>query len=234
MAQLSPKSTDHVITDPPYENNAHTGQIAARAESRNRHLTTAGTYSGLSFPAITQWQRHLYAREFVRLSRGWIIVFCQVDAVGLWREALEAAGAKWRRACAWVKPNAMPQFSGDRPGQGEEHFCCAWAGESGSKWNGGGKIGLYFHPIPRGDKRFHETQKPFSLMVEILEDFTNEGELVLDPFAGSGTTLIASKALNRRFIGFETNPEYCKVANERITSPDSLPERFQGSQLPLL
>jgi site-specific DNA-methyltransferase (adenine-specific) len=117
---------------------------------------------------------------------------------------------------------------------GEEHFVCVWCSPTRSEWNGGGKIGLYFHPIPRGDKRYHETQKPFSLMVEILEDFTNPGQLVMDPFAGSGTTLIAAKALGRKFLGVEAHPEYCKVANERILDPMSLPERFRGSQMVLL
>ena len=48
----------------------------------------------------------------------------------------------------------------------------------------------------------------------------NEGDVVLDPFAGSGTTLIAAKELGRRYVGIEINPEYVQIINRRLGSPD--------------
>lgn len=233
MKSLGAKSIDHLISDPPYEDSAHHDQVAARRAQRNRHLESVEKQE-LSFEPLTDETRVLYALEMVRVTRGWVLVFCQAEAVGKWKAALEYAGATYKRTCAWVKPNAMPQFSGDRPGQGYEQFVCAWCSPGRSVWNGGGKIGLYFHAIPRGNDRYHETQKPFGLMAEMIEDFTNPGQIILDPFAGSGTTLIAAKALGRRFLGIEQNPEYAKIANERILDPASLPERFRGSQLALL
>jgi len=64
--------------------------------------------------------------------------------------------------------------------------------------------------------RLHETQKPISLMEELTRDFTDPGELVCDPFAGSGTTGVACKHLGRRFVGWERDPKYYAIALQRI------------------
>lgn len=63
----------------------------------------------------------------------------------------------------------------------------------------------------------HPTQKPIKLIRYLIKASTNEDDLVLDCFAGSGTTLVASKQLNRNFIGFEISKEYCDIANKRLS-----------------
>jgi len=62
----------------------------------------------------------------------------------------------------------------------------------------------------------HETQKPLGLMELLLETFTTDGQVVIDPFMGSGTTGVACKNLNRNFIGIELDEEYFKIAKKRI------------------
>jgi len=62
----------------------------------------------------------------------------------------------------------------------------------------------------------HPTQKPLSLCAKFIYASSNEGEIVLDPFVGSGTTCVAAKALGRKFIGIEIKPKYYKLANSRI------------------
>ena len=64
--------------------------------------------------------------------------------------------------------------------------------------------------------RFHPTQKPVGLFGRILDDYSDENNLILDPFLGSGTTAVACKHLKRNFIGIEISPEYCKIAEERL------------------
>ena len=64
--------------------------------------------------------------------------------------------------------------------------------------------------------KHHPTQKPVSLMEYMIKTYTNEGETVLDFCAGSGTTGVACKNLNRNFIGIELDPEYFKIAEKRI------------------
>lgn len=66
--------------------------------------------------------------------------------------------------------------------------------------------------------RFHPTQKPVSLFKKIIEDYSKGGDNVLDPFMGSGTTVVACKQLNRNFIGIEISEKYCKVAEERLNN----------------
>jgi len=66
------------------------------------------------------------------------------------------------------------------------------------------------------DKRVHPTQKPVRLFYRILEDFTNENDLILDPFMGSGTTLIAAQKLGRKAIGIEIDKHYCDIAIKRL------------------
>ena len=62
----------------------------------------------------------------------------------------------------------------------------------------------------------HPTQKPLKIIERIIKTSSKEAMTVLDPFMGSGTTALACKQLNRKFIGFEISPEYCKIANERL------------------
>lgn len=66
------------------------------------------------------------------------------------------------------------------------------------------------------DYRVHPTQKPLVLMKRLIATFTKEGDTILDPFAGSGTTLVAAKQMNRQYLGIEINPDYCKIAEQRL------------------
>lgn len=70
----------------------------------------------------------------------------------------------------------------------------------------------------RGIRRLHPTQKPISLMQEIIEQFTKTGETVFDPFMGSGTTGVACVRTGRKFIGVELDQDLFKIASERIRS----------------
>lgn len=70
----------------------------------------------------------------------------------------------------------------------------------------------------RGSKREHPTQKPTELMVEIIKDYTNEEDIILDPFMGSGTTLVAAKQLGRKAVGIEINKTYCDIAIDRLNN----------------
>ena len=66
------------------------------------------------------------------------------------------------------------------------------------------------------EKRYHPTQKPVALIRWILNKYTRENDIVLDPFCGSGSILVACKQLNRRFIGIDKESKYCKIARMRL------------------
>ena len=74
--------------------------------------------------------------------------------------------------------------------------------------------------LSKGEGGLHPTQKPVKLMQTLIELTTQKGHLVIDPFAGSGSTLVAAKLLERRYIGFELNPEYVKVCKTRLEPVD--------------
>ncbi len=208
LAVLPPKSADVVITDPPYEAEAHTSQ---RLVARAGHLEV----EPLTFPPITEDERSASATEMVRLARRWVLVFCQVEAAMKWRLALEAAGAVYKRTCVWVKPDGKPQYSGDRPGIGYESIVACHA-PGRSTWNGGGSHGVFIVNKGGDPRTGHQTQKPEALMELLVRLFSNRGELVLDPFAGSGTTGVAAIRNGRRFLGWELNPVYVAMAKRRL------------------
>jgi site-specific DNA-methyltransferase (adenine-specific) len=74
------------------------------------------------------------------------------------------------------------------------------------------------------DERLHETQKPLELMRYLIRLTTREGQTVLDPFIGSGTTAVAARSLNRRYIGFEIREDHWRVAQARIAKEEATTE----------
>ena len=66
------------------------------------------------------------------------------------------------------------------------------------------------------DKRYHPTQKPSELIQMLIEQYSNEGDIILDPFLGSGTTAVACVNTNRHYIGFELDPQYYDIACKRL------------------
>jgi len=75
----------------------------------------------------------------------------------------------------------------------------------------------------------HVAQKPVELLELLIEESTNEGDLVLDPFVGSGTTAVACRLLNRDYIGIEISEEYCKIAEARLKNIPQRLETFGGA-----
>lgn len=207
---------DHVIMDPPYEDVMH--KAKAKANGRGRSLRTDGgtVLRALSFDGVDELRPEVTGPLVDRCS-GWFIAFCSPEGIAPWRDAIELAGARYKRACFYCKSDAAPQLNGQGPAFAVEPFVTAWCGRGVSRWNGGGSRNYFIHRT-NGSERDgrHETEKPVSLMAEIVAKFTNRGELVFDPFMGSGTTGVACVRLGRRFAGVEKNPAHFEVAVERI------------------
>ena len=92
---------------------------------------------------------------------------------------------------------------------------CKWYDESNKVENiiRPGHMGIK-KIIPSADE--HPTQKPLELMKWFITLHSEEGNIILDPFCGSGTTCVAAKQLGRKYIGIEISPEYCKIAEDRL------------------
>jgi len=221
-------AVDAVVTDPPYEKEAHAPM------RRTQKSIKSGIIDTLDFAPITDDLRILLPHWCATNCRGWLLAFCQVEAVALWRDAMVTGGVKYKRGMAWVKPDSCPQFNGQGPAQGYECIATAWCGLGASRWNAGGKRGVYTHNT-NGPQRegSHPTEKPVSLMTELLCDFTTDCASILDPFMGSGTTGVAAAKLGRSFIGIELDPDYFDVACRRIDKALRQPQLFARSPAPV-
>jgi len=223
LPTLPEKSVAHVITDPPYSEHTHakvrrggsvhTPDNETPGEPKRAVISSAAV---LGFDALTGGQRQACAVQFARLVSRWVLAFSDQEGAQPWMIANIEAGLQHVRIGQWVKIGATPQFTGDRPATGCEAIVIAHP--PGRKhWNGGGSHAVWTHAIASGD-RDHTTQKPVPLMLELVELFTDDAEIVLDPFAGSGTTGVACLRLGRRFIGIEKDARYAAIARERLAA----------------
>ena len=231
LQTLPDASVDHVITDPPYSHE-HTHSKARRSgvsapslDGSGRTVACSGSRTAaLGFDAITQGERLAVSSLVKRLCKRWALVFSDIEFSHAWTDSLRSAGLDYCRTGVWVKLNATPQFTGDRPASGVEGITIAHA-KGRKRWNGGGTHAVWTHAIELnrggGTPRLHTTQKPLPLMSEIVELFTDANNVILDPFAGSGTTGVAALRLGRRFIGIERDPKYAAVARERLAAEEA-------------
>jgi site-specific DNA-methyltransferase (adenine-specific) len=216
MRGLSDKSVDHVIADPPYSEHVHSKQWQGSALTRKGAARCSTRFAEIGFSHLTADGRAALASSYARIAKRWVIVFCDLEGIAEWIAALRGAGLDYARACIWDKVDSSPQFTGDRPASAAECFVCAHR-PGKKRWNAGGKRNVYRVPVNGNTgAKDHPTQKPLLLMRQILEDFTDPGELILDSHAGSGTTGAACLELGRRFIGWELDPKHYATASKRL------------------
>ena len=211
---------DHLITDPPYE------QISHDATGKIRRNDGSAAPEALTFDGIDNLRA-----DVVKLAKencsGWGIFFCTTEGVALWRDEIERQGVKYKTPCIWVKPDAMPKFNGQGPSHGHECMVTSWCGSGYSVWNGGGRRGVFTHMVNPSDRDGeHKTEKPVSLMMELVSLFTQPGEIVGDPFMGSGTTGIACIRLGRRFVGCEIDEKYFDLSCRRLEKATKQTDMF--------
>jgi DNA modification methylase len=241
LPTLPDGAVHHVITDPPYSRVVHS---SVRSSGRNTHPDVAEFSCrtrrtvDLGFDHLSPALRRFCSRQFARLTTRWTLAFSDVESCWMWRHSLIAAGLDYVRTCEWRRIGGAPQFSGDRPASGFETITCAH--QRGRKeWNGGGHAGswdgiVYEEPIVANRKgqqgsRLHKTQKPLAMMEAIISDFSDPGDIILDPFCGSGTTGVACLRLGRRFIGIEqcpradvpNDPDYFGIAVARLEAEEA-------------
>ncbi len=217
------KPFGHVICDPPYEAKLHQAQNSL---SKIKRVDGRDNLKNLNFEPIDAI-RDKFVASANKCCVGWFIAFCTVEGVWKWSEEINSSSMKYKRACVWIKPDSTPQLNGQCPAQGAECFVTAWCGSGHSRWNAGGKRGVYRHIVNPSDRHgAHPTEKPWRLFAEILQDFTQSNETILDPFMGSGTTLVACQKLGRKGTGIELDPDYFEVACKRVDEAARQPDLF--------
>lgn len=211
MLELLPTlgPVDHIVSDPPYEDELH------KAMGKIRRNDGREMVQDLGFDGVNA-DRAAIAAACVSASSGWLILFTLAEGVRAWRDDIQAAGGKWDTTLVWVKPDASPRFNGQGAARGFENAITAWCGKGHRSWNSGGKRGVYSHLVNHGRQGEHPTEKPVPLMAEIIADFTKPGQLVCDPFCGSGSTGVAAVKHGRRFVGIERDPKWFDLSCRRI------------------
>lgn len=202
----------HVISDPPYEQRMQ----ALHADFKLRRKDGGPQRKALNFESIVDL-RAPFLDAVKLLNDGWLLAFCNVEGVGEWRAEILARGMKFKTTCIWNKPDATPKLNGQGPALSYECITTTWCGKGHAKWNGGGKRGVFTHCTNNAERHgTHPTEKPVSLMKELVSLFSSPGETILDPFMGSGTTGVACVKLGRKFIGIERDQTYFQIACSRI------------------
>jgi site-specific DNA-methyltransferase (adenine-specific) len=217
----------HCIMDAPYSARVHEN---ART-SRRRDLPDVAEFTCRTKRRLEMGFEHLNGRTRRAVAqwcgqhvRRWTLAFSDVESSWLWRISLSAAGLNYRRTGEWDRLGGAPQFNGMEPAPASEHITiCHRTGKR--RWNGGGRCARWSHAVvanrlgQRGS-RIHPTQKPIGLMLDLIDDFTDPRDLIVDPFAGSGTTLVAAIRRGRRAIGIERDPSFFDDAIARLRAEE--------------
>jgi site-specific DNA-methyltransferase (adenine-specific) len=217
-----PESVDVVISDPPYDARAHRNGMRGKCAAELKKAALVASISETHIKGFDPLDDPgKLGRNLLGITKRWVLCFCTIEMVGDFASGV--GPTQWIRGGIWVKPDPTPQFSGDRPGVFGD--CIAIMHRKGRKrWNGGGHAARWRHAteshFSAKDVRVHPTQKPIGLMLELVRLFSDPGELVWDPYCGSGTTGVACLRLGRRFLGHEMQPRYAKVAAERLAAEE--------------
>jgi site-specific DNA-methyltransferase (adenine-specific) len=224
LASLPAGAADLLLTDPPYssggmmrgdrQQDPKIKYVQNGSENHDRLISFSGDsrdQMGWLF-WVGAW---LHGAQQVLGPGAISAFFCDWRQLAAAIHALQAGGVVWRGVVPWHKPNA-------RPVQGRWSNMCEYLvwGTKGPRALDvlGPKAfpGMFTAIAPSGTEREHITQKPLSLMQSLVE-IVPSGGLVLDPFMGSGTTLIAAKTMGRRAIGVEIDEQNCEIAARRCS-----------------
>jgi len=167
---------------------------------------------------FTMEDLQLFINHFYRVLKpgGTCIVFFDLWKITPLKDQLESAKFKQIRFIEWLKTNPQPINSKVNYLTNCREIALLGIKKSKPTFNSSYDKAVYEYPIQGGKDRFHPTQKNTKMFEELIEKHSNEGDVVLDPFLGSGTTAVAASATGRKFIGCELDEEYYKKAVERI------------------
>jgi site-specific DNA-methyltransferase (adenine-specific) len=215
---------DHCITDPPYseitKQNART--------HKNKSFLDKEKASYIPFAVTPEFITDVFS-AIASKTRRWFVASMDFRHVAR-LELKPPEGMRFIRVGAWVKNNSAPQFTGDRPAQGFEAIAIMHREGERLRWNGGGSRGVWITDVERNNG--HPTPKPLSLINDWILKFTDEGETILDPFMGSGTTGVACALMGRKFTGIEVDDAFFNLACKRLRATYAQGNLFTATPKP--
>lgn len=222
MRQLDNDKVDLIITDPPYNlGNFMKNRDTNLVKMRDNFFGAAG-WDDLEFH---EWEQSMdaYFSEAARLMKtgGTMIVFMAIIKVETLIRLAEQHGFYYKTTGIWHKLNPMPRNMHLHFVNSTEAWVYFTYKKRTGKFNNNGRVLHDFVETaltPASERKYgkHPTQKPEQLLEYLVSILSDEGDWVLDPFMGSGTTGVVAKRMNRHFIGVEFNEEYFNMATRRI------------------
>lgn len=222
MKDLDDNSVDLILTDPPYNLGIF---MHLRGTNLKKMRDNHFAYSGWDDLEFDKWREEMdkFLKECHRVlkPKGAIIIFMSIIKVETIIKLAQKHNFYYKTVGTWHKKNPMPRNM-------NLHFINStesWLyfineGTTGTFNNNGKPVHDYIETatISASERSLgkHPTQKPIALMKHFVTLLSNPGEIVLDPFMGSGSSGVASLLENRRFIGIELNNEYFNLANNRL------------------
>jgi site-specific DNA-methyltransferase (adenine-specific)/modification methylase len=228
LKKIPNESVDLIITDPPY--NVSTDLKIDRSRWGKKQKRKAiinfdyGEWDKMSEDDFEKFNIRWYTEcKRVLKKGGSIYVFFTKELISFFHiHRFPDYEIKTKNIISWIKSNPLPAFNRTNYRSAVEFIYFGQKEGGKATFNFGQQKEMknwFEYPLVQGKVRTkHPTQKPLELIQKFIEISSNKGDIVLDPFIGSGTTAVAAKMFDRNYIGIEKNPEYVKIANERINS----------------
>jgi DNA modification methylase len=219
LRKLESSSIDLILTDPPYYQFR-----AQNVTSLKNHKDVVTEFEFDGYASEEEYLEFLerVLAECFRVAKpgaaGYL--FCGDDFVSYINRMVEKVGFKFRKVIHWHKTNPFPAIHTRKMYANSMELIVHFSKGTPKTWNP--KHVNQMHnfiesPICMGAERTaHKTQKPLKVVIPYIEISSNEGDLILDPFMGSGTTAVAAAMLHRNFVGFEVSKSFIDMAQCRL------------------
>lgn len=218
MEALPTGSVQAVITDPPYSSGgfSESGKKQAKGQGlRSETLRETGWFINDNMgTAGAVWLMRCVAVRAARdiADGGSLLMFTDWRMVPSLAPSLESSGMRYQNMLVWDKGQA-----GLGTGFRAQHEVILHLVKGTGQFFDQSFGNVISVPRVHHSERMHQTHKPISLMAALVRVVTSEGHAVLDPFMGSGSTLVAARQMNRRGVGIELSERYCEIAAKRLS-----------------
>ncbi len=218
LPTLPDGSADLVLIDPPYDVSRKTGFTSVKKGVKRFAVSMDFGDWDWGFEGLDK----VIAEAFRSLRNGGsVIVFYDLWKLSYLAKWLEAAGFVQLRFIEWVKTNPVPLNSKNNYLTNAREIALVATKKGKPTFNSSYDNGVYRFPICHEANRFHPTQKPTGLIRALIEKHSKPGDLVVDCFAGSGTTAAACIESGRDFKGCELSTEYWQKSHARLAGMKS-------------
>ncbi len=212
-AELPDHGIDLLLTDPPYgisQRYTCESQVPRRLRKDGSDFIMPKGHFG-DWDAVDP---HAWTDAVLPKVGGWAVTFCAQAQIGTYTDIFTAHGFVAVGPMVWQKTNPVPFNHRYKPVNAWEAIVVGK--RSGTPFGGEMVHNVFVHKSPSPQQRIHPTQKPLPLIAEFVRLFSEPKGLVFDPFAGSGTTVIAARQQDRAAVGYELDPALFGVAAQRV------------------